>query len=121
MAKDQRVYRVINPLFLEGKQGFISKETGNQDFREDLTFQKGFKVPLGSSGSSGTKGGITEALGARDVSSTGTTGAEGATTGSKDDGEVNAGVESSQIQQPPRIQVVIPRYKPSDQEAPNPT
>jgi hypothetical protein len=51
----------------------------------------------------------------------GTTGAEGATTGSKDDSEVNAGVESSQIQQPPRIQVVIPRYKPSDQEAPSPT
>jgi hypothetical protein len=108
MAKDRKVYHMTNPLFLERKQGFISKETRNQDFGEDLTFQKDFKVSLGSSGSSGTKGGITEALGARDASSTGTTGAKGATTGSKDDSEVNAGVKSSQIQQPPCIQVVIP-------------
>jgi hypothetical protein len=38
MAKDRKVYHVINPLFLERKQGFISKETRNQDFGEDLTF-----------------------------------------------------------------------------------
>jgi hypothetical protein len=29
MAKDRKVYRVTNPLFLERKQGFISKETRN--------------------------------------------------------------------------------------------
>jgi hypothetical protein len=109
MVKDRKVYHVINPLFLERKQGFISKEARNQDLGGDQTFQKFFdEVHSGSSGSSGTRGGITEALGARDASSMGTTGAEGATTGSKDNGEVNAGVESSQIQQPPRIQVVIP-------------
>jgi hypothetical protein len=38
MAKDRKVYCVTNPLFLERKQGFISKETGNRDFGEDLTF-----------------------------------------------------------------------------------
>jgi hypothetical protein len=29
MAKDRKVYRVTNPLFLERKQGFISREAGN--------------------------------------------------------------------------------------------
>jgi hypothetical protein len=29
MAKDRKVYHVTNPLFLERKQGFISKETRN--------------------------------------------------------------------------------------------
>jgi hypothetical protein len=38
IAKDRKVYRMTNPLFLERKQGFISKETGNQDFGKDLTF-----------------------------------------------------------------------------------
>jgi hypothetical protein len=38
MAKDRKVYHVTNLLFLERKQGFISKETRNQDFRKDLTF-----------------------------------------------------------------------------------
>jgi hypothetical protein len=109
---------VINPLFLERKQGFISKETRNQDFGEDLTFQKDFEVPLGSSGPSGTEGGITEALGARDASSTSTTGATGATGagGATSSGENKAKVKAKDIgkdgQRLPRIEVVIPQYKP---------
>jgi hypothetical protein len=38
MTKDQKEYHVIDPLFLERKQGFVSKEAGNQDFGEDLAF-----------------------------------------------------------------------------------
>jgi hypothetical protein len=38
MVKDRMVYYVINLLFLERKQGFISKEAGNQDLGGDLTF-----------------------------------------------------------------------------------
>jgi hypothetical protein len=113
MAKDRKVYRVINPLFLERKQGFISKEAGNRDLGGDLAFQKVFnKVYLGSLGSSGTRGGITEALGARDASSTSTTGAGGATSSGKNKAEVKAKDIGKDGQRLPRIEVVIPQYKP---------
>jgi hypothetical protein len=89
MAKDQRVYRVVNLLFLEGKQGFISKETGNRDLRGDIAFQRVFnKVPSGRSGAR-------EAQGAKDTSSTATTGA-GGDGGAITSGENGAEVESSQ-------------------------
>jgi hypothetical protein len=113
MAKDRKVYRVTNPLFLERKQGFISKKARNQDLGGDLAFKKVFnKVPSGSSGSSGTRGGITEALGARDASSMITTGAGGATSSGENKAEVEAKDTGIDGQSLPRIEVVIPRYKP---------
>jgi hypothetical protein len=104
---------VTNPLFLERKQGFISKEAGNQDLGGDLAFQKVFnEVPSGSSGSSGTRGGITEALGARDASSTSTTGAGGATSSGENEAEVKAKDIGKDGQRLPWIEVFIPQYKP---------
>jgi hypothetical protein len=56
MTKNKKVHRVTNPLFLERKQGFVSKEGGNRDLGGDLAFQKVFdEVPSGSSGSLGTR------------------------------------------------------------------
>jgi hypothetical protein len=79
---------VTNPLFLERKQGFISKEAGNQDFGQDLAFQKVFEVPLGPSASSGTRGDSTEASGARDKTNT------NPSTGTRGSGENDAAVEA---------------------------
>jgi hypothetical protein len=104
---------VTNLLFLERKQGFISKEARNRDLGGDLAFKKVFnKVPLGSSGSLGTRGGITEALGARDASSTSTTGAGGATSSGENKAKVKAKDTGMDGQSLPWIEVVIPRYKP---------
>lgn len=94
MAKsDQRIYRVTNPMFLENKRGFISKEPGIRDLREEPVLQRAFEVPATSSG---TGGGITTALGANNASnkngSTSTASAEG-TPGENgvDEAEVESG------------------------------
>jgi hypothetical protein len=67
MAKrDRKIYRVTNPIFLENKRGFISKEPGVRDLGEEPVFQRIFGVPEASSG---TGGGIAEAPGASNAAS----------------------------------------------------
>jgi transposase InsO family protein len=43
MAKDRKIYRVTNPIFLENKRGFISKEPGVRDIRDEPAFQRIFE------------------------------------------------------------------------------
>ncbi|KAA8648102.1 uncharacterized protein ATNIH1004_003985 [Aspergillus tanneri] len=40
--RDRKVYRVTNPIFLEDKRGFISKESERRDIGEESVYQKAF-------------------------------------------------------------------------------
>ena len=133
MAKrDRKIYRVTNPIFLENKRGFISKEPGIRDLKEEPVFQRIFKVPAASSG---TGGGIIIAPGANDASngggSTSTAGAgsaegAGGTTSGENDVEgptevKNGNIDGSSQNSGPtnqNIEVVIPTYGQTSQETP---
>jgi hypothetical protein len=101
MAKqDYKIYQVTNPIFLENKQGFISKEPGVQDLGEEPVFQRIFGVPEASSG---TRGGIVEALGANNTGDrdgsidTAGTGGIGGAGGAEDDAGDDAEDNTSNV------------------------
>lgn len=47
--KDRKIHRITNPIFLENKRGFISKEPGVRDILDEPMFQRILGVPKTSS------------------------------------------------------------------------